>query len=155
MFTTTTATRTTFKGYKFRRRTLDYRAAMRVDSRSVERWILASTCSVIFRHSVFACVCVRNVNIVRTEAALLCSHIVLLWFGLLWWVLSWRLGMDEKAILPPSIEINNNTANSFLLYDGPIILEFRWYFYQSQTFNFETIRHHNPNQRINNSFDRN
>lgn len=49
----------------------------------------------------------------------------LLEFSLLWWFLPLRLRMDEKAILLPSIEYNNRTANRFLFRDGSIILEFR------------------------------
>lgn len=111
---------------------------------SVEFWRARARLSFAIR---FSLVFVSEMWI----AALLCSHIVLLWFGLLWWVLSWRLGMDEKAILPPSIEINNTQPIVSCFMMGLLFWNFVDIFISLKP----SISKLFGNQRINNSFDRN
>lgn len=94
---------------------------------SVEFWRARARLSFAIRFFEFVFVFVSDKCEYRSGLGPDCFalDLFLLGFSLLWWFLPLRLRMDEKAILLPSIEYNNRTANRFLFRDGSIILEFR------------------------------
>lgn len=133
---------------------LDYRTAMRADSRSVERWILRARARVIF----FAVCGLRLCLCVKYELRISCPDCVarfLLAPAQLWWFLSW--GKNERKC---NFAIVNELPNhsQYIPAECTIGLLF-WnflIFWSSSLRPFlATVRHRIPNLEINNSFGRN
>lgn len=133
---------------------LDYRTAMRADSRSVERWILRARARVIFLPFVdCVCVCVSNMN----SGSL--AQIALPGFSVapaqLWWFLSW--GKNERK---RNFAIVNELPNHSQYIPaectiGLLFWNFLIFWSSSPQPFLATVRHRIPNLEINNSFGRN